>query len=122
MSAVADFRQMVAVTDHRDAGLLDLIERCTTLMQHSYRCIDRANRYKEDGRVYRRFWKEALSTGEEQRQLERQICATKAHTPLGAIAKGQLWLETHYDNTGTMNDLPRAAIREMMAMLEEARA
>ena len=119
MSATMDFRALVADTDHRDADLLDLIERYTTLMQHAYRLMDRANRFKEDGRAYRRIWKEMRADHPER---ERLICSTKARTPLGAIAKGQLWLEQHGDNTGTMNDLPRAAITEMVAMLGETRA
>ena len=122
MSATMDFRALVADTDHRDADLLDLIERYTTLMQHAYRLMDRANRFKEDGRAYRRIWKEIRADHPERERLERLICSTKARTPLGAIAKGQLWLEQHGDNTGTMNDLPRAAITEMVAMLGETRA
>jgi hypothetical protein len=122
MIAVVDFRQMVAVTDHRDAGLLDQIEQFTQLKDETWRLIHRAERFKADGRAYRRLWKEALSTRDERDRLERLICVTKAQTTLGVIAKAQLWLELHADNTGTMMDLPRAAITEMMAMLGEARA
>lgn len=65
------------------------------------------------------LWKEALSTHEERSQLERAICATKAKTPLGAIARMQLWMDVWGDKTeGTVWELPHAAIRDAMAILE----
>ena len=121
-ATTVDFRQMVAVTDHRDADLLDLIEQFSDLDDYCTRLIRRAERLKADGRAYRRLWDEVLGTHGERSRLQKLICSTKARTVLGAIAKGQLWIEQPADNAGTMMDLPRAAITEMMAMLGEAQA
>ncbi len=119
MSAAFDFAAMVDNTDHRDAGLLDLIEQFNQLQDASGALIRRARRFKEDGRAYRRFWKDALANRGEERRLEQAIIATKAQTRLGVIAKLNVWLGTQAENTGTMMDLPRAAIAEAKAMLGE---
>ena len=122
MSATTDFRALVADTDHRDAGLLDMIERLSGLRDTSWALIRRAEGVKEGGSLYGRYWRDALASHEEQRRLERAIASTKAQTRLGAIAKGGLFLETCADNTGSMWDLPRAAIADLTAMLEGAGA
>ena len=118
MSATVDFRAMASATDHRDAGLLDLIEQFTSLSDTSWVLIRRAERLGEGHRSYRKLWREALSTHGERDRLERLICSTRAQTKLGVIAKAQLWLAQHEDNTGNLWSLPRAALIEMMAMLE----
>ena len=51
--------------------------------------------------------------------LEQVIIATKAQTRLGVIAKLNVWLDMQAENTGTVMDLPRAAIAEAKAMLGE---
>ena len=122
MSAIVDFRAMTSTTDFRDADLLELIERCTDVMQQQRRLMDRANRYKEDGRIYRRMWKELLAFNPERERLEKLVSTTNARTSLGAIAKGQLWLEQHADNSGTMMDLPRSAMADLMVLLGETGA
>ena len=118
MSTTVDFRAMASATDHRDADLLDAIEHYTTMMQSAYRSMRRANQLQAEGRAYRRVWREILASRDERERLEQLICTTKARTPLGAIAKGQLWLEQHADNSGSLMDLPRAAITELVTMLE----
>ena len=122
MSAAVDFRAMVAATDHRDADLLDLIERFTKLRDTTWVLIRRAERLGEKHRAYRGLWREVLSSRDARNMLEKAICDTKAQTPLGAIAKAQCWIEQHEDNTGSMFDLPRAALADLMAMLGEAGA
>ena len=104
---------------HPDAELLALIAQFSHLTEVSHRAIRRAELVKEGGAAYRRHWKEALSTHRERDQLERAICATKAKTTVGAIARMQLWMEVWGDKTGgTVWDLPHAAIRDAMVILE----
>ena len=117
MSGTFDFAGLVHTTDHRDAGLFDLIERFTELDDTSNALISRAERLKEDGRAYKRLWREALASHDERLRLEKKISLTKAQTKLGVISKMNLWLELTTDNAGSMWDLPRAAIEEARAML-----
>lgn len=117
MSATFDFAAMVDNADHRDAGLLDLIERFTQLQDTSWTLIRRAQRFKEDDRMYRRLWKDALANRAEEKQLEQAIIATKAQTRLGVIAKLNAWLDMKAESTGAAMDFPRAAIAEAVEML-----
>ncbi len=116
----ATFRAMASATDHRDADLLDLIEQMQQLTATARRLHEMAIRHRPASRAHRRLWREALASSDDCDRLERAICATKARTPLGAIAKGNLWLELYGDRFGSIMDLPRAAIIEMMAMLDHA--
>ena len=43
MSAIVDFRAMASTTDHRDAGMLELTEQCTDVMQQQRRLYDLYN-------------------------------------------------------------------------------
>ena len=65
-----------------------------------------------------RLWNQLADSYGERDRLERLICSTKALTNLGVIAKMNLWLDLHSDNSDRIMDLPRAAIREAKALIE----
>ena len=102
MSASFDFNTLIPPADFCDADLLDLIERFSNLTDYAHSLIERAGRFKEGSRAYNRLWREVSADRDERFRLEQAICARKAQTTLGVIAKLTLWLEIHADNTGTM--------------------
>jgi len=105
-------------TSHPDAELLRLIAEFAELNDTSWQLIRRAEKLKADGRVYRRLWREALSSNDQRNRLEHAICTTVARTKLGLIAKANLWLEIHADNTGTLWSLPKAVLSDAIALLD----
>ena len=107
---------------HPDAALLDMINRYTTLMHASRRLFYQARQYNEDGRAFKRLWREMLATRPQQDALEREIANTKATTILGLVAKMGVWVDMHGDNSGTMIGHPIGTMREAMAMLGEVGA
>ena len=113
----ACFAALVANTDHRDADLLALIEQFVQIRDAAIALTRRAERFKLGGRAYNRLWDEAMASHDERQDLADAICKTKAQTVVGAIAKAQLVLEMHRDG-GVIMNLPNAAIRELVAMLE----
>ena len=102
---------------HPDAKLLAMVADYTTMIQTSQALYARLHNYKEDGRVYRRLWREMLSTREQEEQLELKILAIKAETKLGLLAKMGLYCDLHQDHTGSWLGRPMAVMREAMAML-----
>ncbi len=102
---------------HPDARLLEMIAECTTLMQAARALFYRLRLYKEDGRAYRRLWRQVISTRGREEQLEQEIVETRAHTPIGMLAKMGFYVDLHDDNCGTMIGRPMSVMREAMAML-----
>jgi hypothetical protein len=116
-ASAVDLHALFSTTDHRDAALLEAIDRLGELWEQSAALWERANRFAEGGRAQTRLLQQSVATHAERTSLERQICATKALTPLGVAAKINLWLLMHGEGGGTVWDLPRAAMREALAML-----
>ena len=105
---------------HPDARLLEMVAEYTTLMEAAHALYHQLGRYKEDGRAYKRLWREMLSTRDREEELEQEIVATKAHTPMGLLAKMGLYVDKHGDSTGSWLGYPISVMREAMAMLGSA--
>lgn len=110
-------RVLGAEGPHPDARLLVMVAEYTTLMEAARALYHQLGRYKEDGRAYKRLWREILSTRDCEEELEQEIVATKAVTSMGLLAKMGLYVDMHGDNTGSWLGRPISVMREAMAML-----